>query len=340
MASGAKPSGLPKSPTSGSGEQTNWASDKSRSPEKLSVPCDLYGLFLAEPLQLDVHVDGWIIFFLEMARCVFFVMANFGIQLLYVTRIHHLNRRNEGAQCRPENPYMQLVCVFVFATSTFKELRSCSDLFDLLLRCPVNEKNGYIHLGVGGGSDDRHRHGAVLHAEGEEQKGQRGLTERLVQWAKVYRSGQKQHVWTLTSMSNKWKAVCVVFVALPRIVLCLLLLKVASGFIVRSSEENMVVDTVAALFIVDIGTFMYNAFTTNTVKQNLERMPPLELHSSNCVKLLNFFLVNFMLPFLTVAFSIGVVWYLRQTCPQEADFMTVIRAKWDVRDVLAVFSWN
>eukprot|EP00441_Pelagodinium_beii_P036705 CAMPEP_0197627466 /NCGR_PEP_ID=MMETSP1338-20131121/6077_1 /TAXON_ID=43686 ORGANISM="Pelagodinium beii, Strain RCC1491" /NCGR_SAMPLE_ID=MMETSP1338 /ASSEMBLY_ACC=CAM_ASM_000754 /LENGTH=325 /DNA_ID=CAMNT_0043198201 /DNA_START=78 /DNA_END=1055 /DNA_ORIENTATION=- len=323
--------------TSSSGSQEAQAAQIAS--EKLQVPCDLYGLFVVEPLQLNVHVDGWIIFFLELARTLFLVAVNFSIQLLYVSRIHHLNRRNDGAQCGKENPYMQLVCVFVFTTSIFKELRSCGDLFELLLRCPVRENNGYINLGVGGGSASQQSHGVVLHAEGDVQP-PKGFTDRLVQAAKLYRSGSKQHVWTLGSMTNLWKIFCLFFVAVPRSIICLLLLKVASGFVVRSSEETMVVDTVAALFIVDIGNFMYNAFTTNAVKQHLERMPALELQPSNCVRLMNFFLVNFMLPVVTIVFSVGIVWYLRQHCGPQADLFSALGTNSDASDLLAVFSWE
>eukprot|EP00439_Symbiodinium_sp_Y106_P030142 s5773_g3.t1 len=201
--------------------------------ETLQVPCDLYGLFVAEPLQLNVRIDGYVIFFLEMIRTVFFLAVNFGIQLMYVTRIHKINRQNEGAQCEPRKAYLQLVCIFVFATSIFKELRNCTDFLDLLIRCPVRESDGYVRVGVGGGCDGKH--GAVLHSECEPPSS--SFRDRLSKLARLYRCEQKDHLWSLGSMTGLWKLVCVIFVALPRIVLCLLLLKVASGFIARSTEE-------------------------------------------------------------------------------------------------------
>ncbi|CAE7356554.1 PPT2 [Symbiodinium natans] len=265
--------------------------------ETLAVPCDLYGLFVAEPLQLNVRVDGYVIFFLEMTRTVFFLAVNFGIQLMYVTRIHKINRQNEGSQCEPRKAYLQLVCIFVFATSIFKELRNCTDFLDLLIRCPVKESDGYTRVGVGGCA-------AALAFWKPKSNSRQLIThrvapssataeDRLFKLARLYRCEQKDHIWSMTYL---WKMVCIVFVALPRIVLCLLLLKVASGFIARSNEESMVIDTVAALFISDIGTFMFHAFTTNSVKNNLRRMPAVEFTSTNCARLLSFFLVNFVLP--------------------------------------------
>jgi len=300
--------------------------------ETLQVPCDLYGLFVAEPLQLNVRIDGYVIFFLEMIRTVFFLAVNFGIQLMYVTRIHKINRQNEGAQCEPRKAYLQLVCIFVFATSIFKELRNCTDFLDLLIRCPVRESDGYVRVGVGGGCDGKH--GAVLHSECEPPSS--SFRDRLFKLARLYRCEQKDHLWSLGSMTGLWKLVCVIFVALPRIVLCLLLLKVASGFIARSTEESMVIDTVAALFISDIGTFMFHAFTTNSVKNNLRRMPPVEFTSNNCARLLSFFLVNFVLPIITVGLSVAMVWYLRSHCGPDQDFTSALRSSWDSSDILAV----
>mmetsp|Transcript_48712 Transcript_48712/g.87505 ORF Transcript_48712/g.87505 Transcript_48712/m.87505 type:complete len:305 (+) Transcript_48712:85-999(+) len=302
----------------------------------LSVPCDLYGLFVAEPLQLNVRVDGYVIFFLEMTRTIFFLVVNFGIQLLYVTKIHKINRQNEGAQCEPKKAFLQLVCIFVFATSIFKELRNCIDFLDLLIRCPVKDVDGYVRMGVGGGSEGN-QHGAVLYNESDPATAG-GFRDRLYKLAKLYRSETKEHVWSLGSMTYLWKLVCIVLVGLPRIVLCLLLLKVASGFIARSSQESMIIDTVAALFISDIGTFMFHAFTTNSVKNNLRRMPALELASNNCARLVAFLLVNFVLPIITVVLSGAIVWFLRRQCAADQDFYSAMRSSWTSSDFLAVFT--
>eukprot|EP00439_Symbiodinium_sp_Y106_P059300 s1686_g8.t1 len=104
----------------------------------------------------------------------------------------------------------------------------------------------------------------------------------------------------------------------------------------QGPTESMVIDTVAALFISDIGTFMFHAFTTNSVKNNLRRMPPVEFTSNNCARLLSFFLVNFVLPIITVGLSVAMVWYLRSHCGPDQDFTSALRSSWDSSDILAV----
>jgi hypothetical protein len=275
-------------------------------PEKLHLPNDLYGLFVAEPLQLDASVDGWTIIILVMTRAFFFIVLNFIIQMLYVVKIHRLSVDLDP--CVQERFYMQVVCVFVFGISIFRQLRDCIDFLALVVRCPVARDGGY--RGIGRGADGLHRHGAVLSQE------RPSGTSSILNWARR-RESSKTHVWTLGSMSYSWKVVCIMFVGMPRILFCSLFAKVGAGFIVRSPE--IIIDTVGVLFVVEIGTFMYNAFTTNAVKQQLEQLQPIEWYPSNARRLAAFLFVNFAYPVLLICFSVAVVWYSRKSCGEHED---------------------
>lgn len=283
-----------------------------RAPEKLHVPCDLYGLFVAEPLQLDASVDGWTIIFLVMTRAFFFIALNFIIQMLYVVKIHRLSVDSQSEpREEQERFYMQVVCVFVFGISIFRELRDCIDFLALVVRCPVSRDGGY--QGIGRGSDGSRRHGAVLSQE--RPSGTFKFHDKFLSWAT--RRSSKTHVWTLGSMSYSWKVVCLLFVGMPRILFCSLFAKVGAGFIVRSPD--IIIDTVGVLFVVEIGTFMYNAFTTNAVKQQLEQLQPIEWFPSNARRLAAFLFVNFAYPLLLICFSVAVVWYSRKACGEHED---------------------
>lgn len=300
-------------------------------PEKLHLPNDLYGLFVAEPLQLDASVDGWAIVILAMTRAFFFIALNFAIQMLYVVRIHRLSVEMQGEQCRHEHSYMQVVCVFVFGVSIFRELRDCMDFVALVVRCPVSREGGYVGMGSSRGPDGSHyRHGAVLSSQGSSgavlsQERASGAS-RILSWARrreapISKEGGP-HAWSLDSMRRSWKVACLLFVGLPRVFVCSLFAKVGAGFIVRSPEEDIIIDTVAVLFVVDVGTFMYNAFTTNAVKQQLEQMKPVEWQPSNAHRLMAFLYVNFAYPVLLICFSITVVWYSRNACGEGEDFQS------------------
>jgi hypothetical protein len=280
-------------------------------PEKLHVPCDLYGLFLVEPLQLDVSVDGLTVVFLAMTRAFVFVALNFAIQVLYVVRIH---RMSVDMQCGHEHACMQVVCVFVFGISICSELRRCADFLELVAKCPASgEGGGYVS--VARRSNASPRQGAVLCQETAERPS--GFRDRVANWVRKSSVPDKTRVWTLGAMDHRWKAVCLVLVGVPRVLICCLLANSGAHFIVRSPD--IIVDTVAVLFVVDVATFIYSAFTTNAVKQQLEMVQPLEWHPCNTRRFVSFLFVNFAYPVLLVCFSVAVVCCSRQACHKGDD---------------------
>jgi hypothetical protein len=250
---------------------------------------------------------------LVMTRAFFFIALTFMIQMLYVVKIH---RRSVQLQSEPdvleERFLIQVVCVFVFGISIFRELRDCIDFLELVVRCPVSRDVGY--QSIGHGSDGSHRHGAVLSQESpQERPSGTNWKSNILNFARTRSS--KTHVWTLGSMSYSWKVVCLLFVGVPRILFCSLFAKVGAGFIVLSPD--IIIDTVGVLFVVDIGEFMYNAFTTNAVKQQLEQLQPIEWYPSNARRLAAFLIMNFAYPVLLVCFSVAVVSYSRKDCSEH-----------------------
>ncbi|CAK0823517.1 unnamed protein product [Prorocentrum cordatum] len=197
--------------------------------------------------------------------------------------------------------------------SICSELRGCADFLLLVVRCPAS---GSGYAGIGDGPDRPQRHGAVLSQEAVERPG--GLRARIANWAKRSSAVDQTRVWTLGSLDHRWKAVCFLFVGVPRVVICCLLANSGARFIVRSPD--IIVDTVAVLFVVDVAAFMYSAFTTNAVKQQLEMVQPLECYPCNTRRLVSFLFVNFAYPVLLVCFSVAVVWCSREGCRKSEDF--------------------
>jgi hypothetical protein len=281
-------------------------------PETFHLPCDLYGLFVAEPLQLNADVDGHVIVALVMFRLCFFVVVNYVIQMLYIGRINKLALDLEGNQCDNTHMYMQLVCVFVFTTSIFREFRDALNLAHLLIRAPTEQ---YQTIDT--------QHGAVLlaHEDRLAGKGTSSFVDKLSSWQRSRSEFNVERKWTLDAMSKGWKVGCLLLLVFPRMMVTLLLTKVGTGFIVRASEEFMIADTVAALFIVEIDHFIYHAFTTHAVQQQLEGMKTLKVQFSNLYRVSNFFSVNFLCPLGILIFTFSVVWSARLVCAEEESFI-------------------
>merc|ERR1712176_1532126 len=101
---------------------------------------------------------------------------------------------------------------------------------------------------------------------------------------------------------------------IPRFLICCLLAKAGAGYIVRS--DQIIVDTVAVLFVVDIATFIYSAFT------------------SNARRFVSFLFVNFVYPVLLVCFSVAFVWFSRQACHKGEDFQSSLKLGETTKDLL------
>jgi hypothetical protein len=138
-------------------------------------------------------------------------------------------------------------------------------------------------------------------------------------------------------MSHSWKMTCLLFVGLPRALICCMFAKVGAGFIVRSPQ--VIVDTMAVLFVVDIATFIYNAFTTNVVKQQLELARPLEWHPSNLRRFMSFVCVNLAYPMLVVLFSVAMVWFSRQACNDGDDLWSLLSLGETATDLAGVLDF-
>jgi len=285
-----------------------------QAPETFHVPHDLYGLFVAEPLQLNSEADGHVIVTLVMFRLCFFIVVNYTIQMLYIGRINKLALDLEGNQCSNIHMYMQLVCVFVFTTSIFAELRDALNLASLLIRAPVERNNV---------TDDKH--GVVLPAQEDRLNRKRGFVDRLAKWQTSLSEFNIERKWTLAAMSKQWKVGCLLLLVIPRMMVTLLLTKVGTSFIVRTHEEFMIANTVAALFIVEIDHFIYHAFTTHVVQQQLEGMKVLKSDFSNWYRVSNFFSVHFLCPLGILIFTFSVVWQARLVCDEDEQIINGLK---------------
>lgn len=239
----------------------------------------------------------------------FFVLLAYLIQVTYIVRIHIINIELAGHQCE-HHLHLQVTCLFVFSMAGFQELRDCMDFLGVLYWCPTGD---YTNL--------QSQHGAVLADESHELRQRNG-------WRKMFRRNNREPKswnaisWKLEQMPLVWKVTCAVVVFIPRLMICGALLRVAAGFIMRSTEEKMIVDTVAALFILEISSFIYNAFTTHAVKDDMAGLGGLTILTSKRLRVLSFVFVNFVYPLAVIGFSISVVWYLRIECADEDYFFS------------------
>lgn len=276
----------------------------------LDIPINLYGLFLVEPLQISPSVDGYIVVALTLWRVCFFLFLTYCIQATYIVRLHLINREMEGGQCSYDL-HLQIICVFVFVAAGFQELCEIIDFVSLLYWIPSSSDH-YESVGS---------QGEVFNIQATDGPERRGFRAAMWRMAVRLNKGKGAKGWRLKESSCLWKSICFWVIAVPRLLICFFLVRFASGFLVRSPTEKMIVDTVAALFVLEIGGFIFGAFTTTEVKQHLAGMDGIKVVTSQWQRLAAFMFVHFFCPLVCVCCAVGMVYYLRQDCPDE-DFLS------------------
>ena len=173
---------------------------------------------------------------------------------------------------------------------------------------------------VGGAAESElhnSKHGGILVNETEAQTDKKttmisSMYGHMVSYMKRLPAGKTPEealeVWTLDDMTLGWKFVCILFAAIPRLLICLLLGFIGAIYIGRSeSQEAMILNTLAVLFVLDIDDSIYNVFTSGSLKVHMDHIKPIVLHPSNNDRLIAFFFASFIFPVLVVAISVVIV---------------------------------
>lgn len=290
--------------------------------ETIEVPSNLYGLFLVEPLQMNPGADGWVVIVLVFCRAWFFILVTYFVQATYIVRLHVINKEIEGGQCE-HDLHLQVVCIFVLAAAGFQELREIMDFGSLLYWLEVKSFGESLEY-------TRMAQGEVFNKEEtlkKEKQGYFGFRAAMSKMANRDGNRRFSHdgkVWQLQGCPRAWKAICVIVIVIPRLVIIAALFRFATGFLVRAEEEKMVVDTVAALFILEIAGFIFGAFTTNEVKSHLSAMEGVKKVTSQWQRIATFMFVQFLYPLLCVSIAVGTVYYLRDHCDDESKFFDLL----------------
>eukprot|EP00930_Biecheleria_cincta_P104930 TRINITY_DN97421_c0_g1_i1.p1 TRINITY_DN97421_c0_g1~~TRINITY_DN97421_c0_g1_i1.p1 ORF type:complete len:371 (-),score=50.01 TRINITY_DN97421_c0_g1_i1:190-1302(-) len=295
-------------------------------PVTLRVPCDLYGLFVAEPLQLNVQVDGHMVVGIEIARLTMFMIGSMLTQLTLIAQLHHISVEHHGNQCLPTHPYVQMTCVGVFGLMMLQEILDGIDFAKMLWKCPVSEAE-YLPPDAAQMATVVEGQGALLRMQ--PQRKSVGLLSRLANGARWRRKPPTdEHVWTLTSMSSVWWRVCLLFAAL-RLGISVLMMIVGAGYISRADKYQIILQTVNTFFIVNVPTLLFNACSSRAVKEHLQKMKGLEIQPTQAENWLGLLLDHVIYPILLFAFVLGSVWSARSKCPDGLGmFETIWKYSW------------
>lgn len=271
--------------------------------ESYALPETLYGLIIAEPLQLDIDVDGKFIFITELFRSTFLLLVNYTVQGLFLWQFYLINSAKTHEGCAGGLESLRILCVFVFCVSSFLEIRDSENMFFGLWACPTKDSSQAqaTHQSHAG-------HGAVMEAE---SKGW-NPADRMNVWLKKKTAGTG---WTLENMTKAYKAFVILAVVLPKLGIALSVAYVGSVYILKSGDaETMILNTLAVLFVVDIDEFIYNTFTPASMKSQLVNIPEISLNPTNMERKWAYFSSTFLHPSIIIAATFWLVWAHDEEC--------------------------
>lgn len=306
-----------------------------------SPPEDLYGLAIAEPLQLDRVADGNLVFFIEYIRVFLLLLTNYVVQCAFMTYVGKIVVKNytdedNWVHCVDELWTTQFTCVFVFMIAVFADIRESFDMFQgIVYSSPgdygalhlVGQKrqsdspDSHRHVNVAshmmGGvaqhnsPDIPHRHGALFEREDTEEqidKAEEGMFAKAKHWFK--RKKRKQHgphQWNLDRLTPTLKVLMVLLVVAPKTLICCGLFFLGSEFIIVSPDgETLILNTMAVLFILEINEYLYHSFTSSIVKARLATCKVVAVEMSNTNRVMGWVASNFIVP----PFIISVAYFM------------------------------
>lgn len=271
---------------------------------ELSVPESSYGLAIVEPAVLNRKVDGSFMFFVEIGRVFFMLTMTFVLTGLFLLQVWKMNESIHMSLCGNETGLLELACVFLFEVAISKEVIESMTCFSVLWHAPKPKSSSFHYTRS---NSDSPKSGAVLAAEVAEAKGMfSGMFKK--------KSGSVDSQWKLDGISFRFRVLCTLAVAAPKLLLEVLLAYLGGVYILKSGDEGaMVMNTLAVVFIADFDEVLYTAFTSNAVKSNLSQMKTVDVELSNRSRMTMWFASSVLCPLMTLAASAWIVFHTKNT---------------------------
>lgn len=216
--------------------------------------------------------------------------------------------------CSNQFLLLEFVCVYIFEVFMFAEIRCSLNIFRLLWYAPPESE--YVAMRSGWSNADptaSHAAGAILHNAPE-----KGWMMRTIRNFRGPRS-EVVHLkpWTLNGMSNSYKLLLLFAVAFPKLILSLCTSFVGAIYILSEGSgetgqrEALLFSTLAVNFIGDFDHLIFEAFTSQPVKYQLEHMDPVVVDLSPAQCTVYWFLSAIVYPCVLFGGSAGMVLYFK-----------------------------
>mmetsp|Transcript_38389 Transcript_38389/g.99305 ORF Transcript_38389/g.99305 Transcript_38389/m.99305 type:complete len:309 (+) Transcript_38389:104-1030(+) len=287
---------------------------------ELCVPTGLYGMAIAEPAALDRRLDGNFMFFVELARTFSMLCLHYLVTSLFLVQVWRMGREREITECSGRLLLLEFGCVFLFEVRMLVDVKKSIGIMSLLWAAPSPPPTTASGLPVSSGKtyfsmrNAPPKHGAVYQAETAAEDGGGLLTQMF---RKVRRGSSSEPQWKMDGISRRYRVWSLLTVGLPSLLLQVVLGYLGGVYIIRSpNDSEMVMNTLAVVFVAEVEEFLYVAFTSDSMRYNLEHMRTVEVHLSNRHRIMGWFMSSIVNPLLTFSAAACLVVRTRQAdCP-------------------------
>lgn len=171
------------------------------------------------------------------------------LKALFPHKAEEIDELVDPGEYGMENWYCRVCCLFIFTMATYNDLRETLSLMNLLWAVPSKPEKWLSYTTP------------EFHEDKEEAKKVHGWTELdLVEF----------HV---CGMPNTWKAVNLVIIAVPKLVIWAVLVSSGFHFLMETATiTNLIVNSMALAFILSIDEMIFEAFSTVAVKHMMEKL--------------------------------------------------------------------
>lgn len=278
---------------------------------EMKVPEHLYGSTLLVPMTLDREHDGTFGFCIEIIRTYLLMGVTVAIQTIFLHQVYLVNQQTESVhnKCTDTDYLLLCVCVFTFEAAVWAMIRDAVSFCWLLIRAPVRDlsdsRRTLVQYATGAQvSNGRARNGGAILDSNAPRK--RNLVHRLIRG-----SGSVGHEpWTLEGITKRYKIWSFITLALPQLALTSFLSFVGGDFIANSDNKgDLIMNTVGVLFINEVGDILYQAFTSDVLKEDMAKAKGVEVEVSNKLRW-SLWLTSVFYPLSIAVYSFGIVFLL------------------------------
>jgi len=287
---------------------------------EMPAPAGLYGMAIVEPAVLDRRLDGTFVYVVELMRVFGMLCLNYTVIGLFLLQLWKMNERQRVSDCSGHLLPLELGCVFLFEVRMLADIRKGLSILTLLWLAPRPAASDSTLLPT---SKPNHRYrgladspkiGAVMVKE--EATGEGAFDGLLARLSRKRRGGEDKK-WDLDGLSRTFRVWCTCVVGLPKLAIDVALAYMGGVYIMQSdTDEAMLMNTLAVVFISEIEALLYHAFTSDVMRQSLESMRPVVVDMGNKKRLVMWLFCSILAPLATVFVALAMVSYThRMDCP-------------------------